>query len=195
MTDAQKVSAIKRVNERRAEIGRQFGTDSPEYQRYNDAVNKVAGDYLTKSGNISHGKKAVEGIDAEKLDALSQHQTAGQIKEDYRRGAEAEGMTEEEYRNMVNDVREKMAGDYYLASDAINAAKASGAWKVQGRRPTYSELDAAIAAYEKMEDTAREEIRQKTIAAHFSGSTSTSKANVGKGERIAWGEGVSDSIQ
>ena len=191
MTDQQKVSAIKRVNERMAEIGRTFGKDSPEYERYKDAVDRVAGDYLTASGNISHGKKAVAGIDDEKLDALSQRQTAGKIKEDYKRGAEAEGITEEEYRDMVNNVREKMAGDYWLASDAINAAKASGAWKVQGRRPTYSELDAAIEAYEKMESSAREEVRAKTKASHFSGSG----ISVGEGNRVAYGEGVSDSIQ
>lgn len=190
MTDAQKVSAIKRINERLAEIGRTFGTDSPEYERYRQAVDRVAGDYLTASGNISHGKKAVAGIDEEKLEALSQRQTAGKIKEDYKRGAEAEGVTEEEYRDMVNNVREKMAGDYWLASDAIENAKKLGIWNVQGRRPTYSELDAAISAYEAQESKAREEIRASTIARHFG-----SGLNIAEGNRVAYGEGVSDSIQ
>lgn len=193
MTDAQKVSAIKRVNERMAEIGRQFGTDSPEYERYKQAVDRVAGDYLTPAGNISHGKKAVSGIDEVELDALSRHQTAGAIKEDYRRGAEQEGITPEEYRERVNSVREKLAGDYWLASDAINAAKSNGTWKVSGRRPTYSELDAAIAKYEKMEEDARAEIRSATIARHFSGAGGD--LSVGSGDRVAYGEGVSDSIQ
>lgn len=190
MTDAQKVSSIKRINERMAEIKRTFGEDSPEYNRYRQAVDRVAGEYLTSSGNISHGKKAVSGIDDEKLDALSQRQTAGKIKEDYKRGAEAEGVTEEEYRDMVNNVREKMAGDYWLASDAIENAKKLGIWNVQGRRPTYSELDAAISAYEAQENKAREEIRASTIARHFGSGFS-----VGEGERVAFGEGVSDSIQ
>lgn len=191
MTAAQKVSSIKRINERMAEIKRTFGEDSPEYERYRQAVDRVAGDYLTKSGNISHGKKAISSIDDKKLDALSQRQTAGKIREDYKRGAEAEGVTEEEYREMVNKVREKLAGDYWLASDAINAAKSIGTWKVSGRRPTYSELDAAISQYEKLEEDARAEIRSATIASHFSDST----LSVGKGDRIAYGKGVSDSIQ
>ena len=190
MTDAQKASAIKRINERMSEIRRTFGEDSPEYERYRQAVDRVAGDYLTPSGNISHGKKAVEGIDEEKLDALSQHQTAGKIKEDYRRGAEAEGVSMEEYRDMVNNVREKIAGDYWLASDAIENAKKLGLWKVNGRRPTYAELDAAIAAYESMEEKARDEVRASTISRHFGSGIS-----VGEGDRISYGEGVSDSIQ
>lgn len=190
MTDAQKVSAIKRINERMAEIRRTFGEDSPEYERYRQAVDRVAGDYLTPSGNISHGKKAVEGIDDVALDALSQHQTAGKIKEDYRRGAEQEGVTEEEYRDMVNNVREKISGDYWLASDAIENAKKLGIWNVNGRRPTYSELDAAISAYENMEEKARDEVRSSTIARHFGPGLS-----VGDGDRVAYGEGVSDSIQ
>lgn len=193
MTDAQKVSAIKRINERMAEIGRQFGTDSPEYDRYKQAVDLVAGDYLTPSGNISHGKKAVQGIDDVELDALSQHQTAGAIMADYRRGAEQEGISVDEYRDLVNTVREKLAGDYWLASDAINAAKSNGTWNVSGRRPTYSELDAAIAQYEKMEEDARSEIRSATIARHFSGAGNG--ISVGEGESVAYGEGVSDSIQ
>lgn len=191
MTDAQKVSAIKRVNERMAEIRRTFGEDSPEYNRYRQAVDRVAGDFLTSSGNISHGKKAVSGIDDEKLDALSQRQTAGKIKEDYKRGAEAEGISEEEYRDLVNRVREKLAGDYWLASDAINNAKNKKTWTVKGRRPTYTELDNAIAEYEALEEKAKEDIRKQTKEAHFSNDG----ISVGVGQRIAFGEGVSDSIQ
>lgn len=191
MTDVQKVSAIKRINERMAEIKRTFGEDSPEYDRYRQAVDRVAGDYLTASGNISHGKKAISGIDDEKLDALSQRQTAGKIREDYKRGAEAEGITEEEYRDLVNRVREKLAGDYWLASDAINNAKNNNAWKVQGRRPTYTELDNAIAEYEALEENAKDEIRKQTKEAHFSNAG----ISVGEGQRVAFGEGVADSIQ
>ena len=191
MTDAQKVSAIKRINERMAELRRTFGEDSPEYERYRQAVDRVAGDYLTPSGNISHGKKAIEGIDEEKLDALSQRQTAGKIKEDYRRGAEADGITEEEYRELVNKVRDKLAGDYWLASAAISDAKDKNTWTVQGRRPTYTELDKAIAAFEGLEEKEKDKVKKKTIASHFSNDG----ISVGEGQSVAFGEGVSDSIQ
>ena len=189
MTDQQKVSAIKRVNERMAEIKRTFGENSPEYERYRQAVDRVAGDYLTKSGNISHGKAALNGLDDLKLGALEQRQTAGKIREDYKRGAEAEDVTEEEYRNMVNNVREKMAADPGLSSEALTYVEFYK--KVKGRRPTYQELDQAIQAYENAETTAKDKIKAGIIASHFSDST----LSVGKGDRIAYGEGVSDSIQ
>ena len=189
MTDQQKTSAIKRINERMAEIKRTFGENSPEYDRYRQAVDRVAGDYLTKSGNISHGKAALNGLDDTKLGALEQRQTAGKIREDYKRGAEAEDVTEEEYRNMVNNVREKLSGDYYLASDALNYVNFYS--KVKGRRPTYQELDDAIQQLENAEKGTREKVRAATIASHFSDSA----LSVGKGDRIVYGEGVTDSIQ
>ena len=189
MTDAQKVSAIKRINERMAEIKRTFGENSPEYERYRQAVDRAAGDYLTPSGNISHGKAALAGIDDTKLGALGERQTAGEIRKDYQRGAEAEGVSEEEYRDMVNKVREKLAGDYYLASDALNYVNFYS--KVKGRRPTYQELDDAIAQLESAETGTREKLRAATVANHFSDSG----LSVGQGDRVAYGEGVSDSIQ
>lgn len=151
MTASQIVSSIKRVNERLAEIVRQAARGlipQSAADNFRAALQTAAGDYLTKSGNISHGKKAVENIDEDALKRLEQRATAGEIKERTREGARIEygsEMTEDEYETYIEDidfVNEAMASDPSEAYDAYNAAFAG----TTGRK-SYKQLRAAIEAY------------------------------------------------
>lgn len=85
MNDAEKLSAIKRINERLADIKR--GVSKGEipkswYDRFRNAIDQVIPkQFLTKSGNISHGKGAIAFIKDNILRILQSRQTRGQIKE------------------------------------------------------------------------------------------------------------------
>lgn len=93
MTYEEKRSAIKRINERKAQIKRDFGEDSSLYRDYANAVYlAIPDDALLPSGNISHGQKALDLIDDKVLQHLLRKETAGDIK----RRAKAEAKRESE---------------------------------------------------------------------------------------------------
>lgn len=82
MTEAQKVSAIKRINERLAAIGREFGKDSELYQRFKNAITlSIPEDARTGSGTISRSTKTLDKISDDTINDLLQHHTVGQIKQ------------------------------------------------------------------------------------------------------------------
>lgn len=176
MTNAQKESAIKKINERAAEIGRQYGKDSPEYEAYRNAMERAAGDYLTRSGNISHGKKAVENIPDRYIDALLGRKTYGQTEAGYREGAEKEGMSPSEYREMVNSVK-----DFAKNSPADMSAACSNAGIHAGRNASYEDLKKAIEEYNKLDKSEKEAAQKAVQERHFSGISS----RVGSGLDIA----------
>ena len=71
-TDIEKVKAIKRINERRAEIARDVKAGRlPEVylEKYDNAINAAVKDptLLTKTGNISHGSRAVSELTSSDL--------------------------------------------------------------------------------------------------------------------------------
>lgn len=151
MTTAQKQSAIKRLNERAAEMDRQAAAGKipkSAAENYRAALQELGKGFLTKSGNISHGKKAAEAIDDSDIQRMEQRATAGDIKERTRAGARqeyGEDMTESDYEEYLSDidyVNEAMSDDPAEAYDAYAAAFTGKA----GKR-TYGDLRAAIEAY------------------------------------------------
>lgn len=145
------VSVIKRVNERRAEIQRGVKAGKiPEGILKNwDAAFQIiaqnAGLNLTKSGNLPHGKKAVEDLDTDALQGLLQRKTAGEIKKDIKRGAKMEYGEEptpeelDEYQDDMSYVYEELADNPSETYDAFDA-KFRG---VPGRK-SYRQLRQAI---------------------------------------------------
>lgn len=125
MTHEQKVSAIKRINERKAQIKRDFGEDSSLYRQYSNAVDlAIPDDALLPSGNISHSKTAVDLIDDDTLETLLRRETAGDIKrrakEEARRESEETGETVTwqeiiEAQEVVYETMEDNYDDFYSA--------------------------------------------------------------------------------
>lgn len=158
------ISAIKRVNERRAEIKRAIADKKiPKgvLKNWNAAFDKVAseaGVNLTKSGNIPHSKKAAENIDLDALEGLLQRRTAGQIKKDIKKGSEKEfGETPtaqelEEYQDDMSYVYECLADNYDETYDALDAA-----FRGTKGKKTYKQLRAAIDDWKAMTEPQREE--------------------------------------
>lgn len=77
-----KVNKIKRINERRAAIARAVAAKKLplEYLNTFEAAMRAAvhdNSLFSASGNISHGKKAVDSINTKALDALLKKETAG----------------------------------------------------------------------------------------------------------------------
>lgn len=145
--DATKASKIKRLNERQAEIRRQFGENSSIYRDYHNALLAAVGpENFTPSGNIKRGPATYEILDDDTLNTLLRKQTAGQIKEAARREAREETEITGELVTMedVIQARETMdelyEGDY---DDFYEAAKFY--WNSVGGkghpRPTYTQLD------------------------------------------------------
>lgn len=123
MTEQQKVSAIKRINERLADIKR--GVDKGEiprsyYDRFRDAIElNIPAEYLTRSGNISHGKKAAQNIPDSVITALESRQTRGEIRE----SAKQHIMDENPFDYETPDDIPDAAIDEYLGdADFVNEA-------------------------------------------------------------------------
>jgi hypothetical protein len=151
MTTAQIQSTIKRLNERAAEMDRQAAAGKiPQSaaDNYRAALQELGKGYLTKSGNISHGKKAAENIDIDDLKRMEQRATAAQVRQRTREGARqeyGEDVTEEEYEEYMEDidyVNEAMSDDPSEAYDAYAAA-----FTGKPGRKSYGALRAAIEAY------------------------------------------------
>lgn len=151
MTDEQKVSAIKRINERKAQIKRDFGEDSSLYRQYSDVVYlAIPDDALLPSGNISHSKAAVDLIDDDMLETLLRRETAGDIKrhakEEARRESEETGETVTwqeiiEAQEVVYETMEDNYDDFYSAVRLY--------WEKIGKghpKPTYTTIKELIDA-------------------------------------------------
>ena len=151
MTDEQKVSAIKRINERRAQMRRDFGEDSSLYRNYDYAIYlAIPDDALLPSGNISHGKKALDLINEQDLEKLLRKDTAGDIKKRAREEAKRESEETGEavnWKDIIDAqevVYEVMEDDY---SDFYEAVKLY--WKEVGKghpKPAYTTIKQIIDA-------------------------------------------------
>lgn len=109
--DPHKASVIKRLNERQAEIRRQFGEDSQSYRDYHNALLVVVGpENINESGNIKRSSSVYSILTDEVMSALLRHQTAGQIKASARREAREESALSGEHITMedIISVRDKM---------------------------------------------------------------------------------------
>ena len=151
MTDEQKVSAIKRINERRAQMRRDFGEDSSLYRQYDNAINlAIPDDALLPSGNISHGKKALDLINDQDLESLLRKETAGDIKKRAREEAKRESEETGEavnWRDIIEAqevVYEVMEDDYSEFYEAVKLY-----WNEVGKghpKPAYTTIKQIIDA-------------------------------------------------
>lgn len=160
MTDEQKVSAIKRINERKAQIKRDFGEDSSLYRQFDNAVYlAIPDEALLPSGNISHSKKAIDLINEKDLNALLRRDTSGDIKRKAKAIAKQE--TEETGKDTTwqevilsqEIVYETLENDY---DDFYEAVKRY--WKIIGKghpKPAYTTIKGLLDS-NKEEKYARE---------------------------------------
>lgn len=128
MTDQQKVSAIKRINERTRDIERKFGKNSPEFRAAQERLEVASGGKLTKGGLLSHGKKQVETLSSQQLYGLLESKTAADLRKGYVEGAKQEFDTDEptkeeveRYRDLANTVRDLIKEYPDKVSDAVKA--------------------------------------------------------------------------
>lgn len=165
MTSAEKVKAIKVINTRYKDLVKAADAGAiPQYEvdNFKSAMELAAGDSILKSGNISHGKKAVDTISDDALQALLSKPTAGKAKAKIRQAAKEEGVSEKQYVDMVQTVKEA-ATIPGLLSDAI---KAYGSEARQGRNTSYKTLANALDSYKNAEKTHDNSIKDK-IADRF----------------------------
>lgn len=153
---AQKQSAIKRINERFAELKRAVkkGDLPPSIvERYADAMRAAAGGNLLKSGNISHGKKAALAISDDDITNLLSRETAGvakkKIKEQVAReyGSDYTREEMEQYFSDMDFVNSELSEKPTATYDAFDKAFRG----VLGVK-TYSQLANAIRVYKPTVD-------------------------------------------
>ena len=98
MTDEEKRSAIKRLNERLTDIARSFGADSPIYKEFLNKIKAAVGpdnmhrppkkDHKGKKQTagdlgievITRGKATYQQLDEDAISALLSHHTAGELR-------------------------------------------------------------------------------------------------------------------
>ena len=153
---------IKRVNERFTDIKRAVNDKLiPEgvlknWQVAFDKISSAAGVNLTKSGNLSHGKKMQENVDLDDLEGLLERRTAGEVKQDIKWGAVetfGEDYTQEditEYSDDMGYIYGQLAENYKETYDAFDA-KFGG---TQGKK-SYKELKQAIEEWKDLSDAER----------------------------------------
>ena len=167
MTKQEKISAVKRLNERLTDMARTFGTNSPIYKEYLNRIQLTVGaDNMhtsprteAKPGKkltaanmgvplITRGAKTYEALTDDKIEALLSHHTAGQVKREIKEEAKRES---EETGETVTyeDVLETWSNVY----DTINEAPdefydaVSLYWFYAGKgspKPSYMTLDDII---------------------------------------------------
>lgn len=145
---------IKRINERRAQIARDVAKGKlPKnaLDRFENAIRSIAGAFLNRSGNISHGKAAQEALSQEDLNALLQRSSSRslqreikeQVAQEYDKSVKEVTMAEiQGYMSDVDYVNNKIDEDSDRAYDAFDAAFHG----VKGRK-TYAQLRQALEAY------------------------------------------------
>lgn len=158
LEEAQLVSKIKRINERLAEMERQFGKNSGIVEDYKNAIElSIPDPALNPNGRISRGKHTLKLIDPEALDELLKKQTAGQIKkaakEEAKRESKATGdlVTIDDVLAAMDYVYDVMNDDPDEFYEAITEY-----WQHMGRgseRPSYTTLQTIIEANRREYDT------------------------------------------
>lgn len=155
MNDSEKVSAIKRINERLADIKRAVTSGSlPKsfYDRFRAAIDQaIPQQFLTKSGNISHGKGAVSFIKDKILQVLQSRQTRGEIRQsakehireenpfDYEGPDEVPESEVEEYLDDADFVNTELTENYAEAYEILSSVFGGSTGK-----KSYKQLRAAL---------------------------------------------------
>lgn len=179
MTKQEKISAIKRLNERLTDMARTFGTDSPIYKEYLNSIKLAVGpDNMHTSPRtepkpgkkltaanmgvpvITRGPETYDALTDDKIDALLSHHTAGEVKREIREEAKRE--SEETGEDVTyEDVLETWSNVY----DTINEAPdefydaVSLYWYYAGKgspKPSYMTLDDIIQTQAAMDRTSKE---------------------------------------
>lgn len=174
MTRQEKVSAIKRLNERLTDMARTFGTDSPIYKEYLNSIKLAVGpDNMHTSPRtepkpgkkltaanmgvpvITRGPETYDALTDDKIDALLSHHTAGEVKREIREEAKRE--SEETGEDVTyEDVLETWSNVY----DTINEAPdefydaVSLYWYYAGKgspKPSYMTLNDIIQSQDAMD--------------------------------------------
>lgn len=179
MTKQEKISAIKRLNERLTDMARTFGTDSPIYKEYLNSIKLAVGPEnmhtsprtdpkpgqkkLTAANMgvpvITRGPETYEALTDDKIEALLSHHTAGEVKREIREEAKRE--SEETGEDVTyEDVLETWSNVY----DTINEYPdefydaVSLYWYYAGKgspRPSYMTLDDIIQTQSAMDYESR----------------------------------------
>jgi len=145
--DPYKASVIKRLNERQAEIRRQFKEDSSIYKEYHNMLLVTFGpENINESGNIKRGPATYNILTDNVMSALLRHQTAGQIKASARREAEEQSRLTGETITMQDVISARESVDEIIEEkpDAFYEAVTFYWDSVGGKghpRPTYTQID------------------------------------------------------
>lgn len=148
--DPWKASKIKVLNERQAEIRRQFGANSSIYQDYHNALVLAVGpENINASGNIKRGPVVYELLSNDDINVLLRHQTAGEIKKAARREAKEQSEITGEHVTMEDVIAAREAMDDIINDEPeVFYEAVKFYWEsVGGRghaRPTYSQLDDIV---------------------------------------------------
>lgn len=167
MSDINQIEkSIKKINERRAEIQRQVMSGKlPKAAliRYDNAMRSAAGSFIregfTQRGKtkgtpvlrIEHGKRALEEIDEQALNALLQRPTAGAMKKDIKRaasenyGRRATRADIEQYMSDIDYVDEALREHYQETYDALDRK-----YKGTSGKKTYHDLRETIEEYREL---------------------------------------------
>ena len=155
-TEVEKVKAIKRVNERRAEIARDVKAGrlpSIILEKYDNAIAAAVKDtsLLTKSGNISHGSRATSELSASDLEGLLNRETSaaarGRLQDTFEQEQLAGHQLPDDYDlkkftrdfNLVQKTLEDDYAEYYNA-----VAELRSKWKGDSWDPSYHDIARSI---------------------------------------------------
>lgn len=155
-TEVEKVKAIKRINERRAEIARDVKAGSlPEVylEKYDNAINAAVKDptLLTKTGNISHGSRAVSELSSSDLEGLLNRETAANArrrmeyiyKEEQLAGHNLpDNYDQKKFNRDFNLVQKVLEDDYAEYYDAV--AELRNKWGGDDWNPSYYDIARSI---------------------------------------------------
>lgn len=155
-TDVEKVKAIKRINERRAEIARDVKAGRlPEVylEKYDNAINAAVKDptLLTKTGNISHGSRAVSELSSSDLEGLLNRETAANarrrmeytFKEEQLAGHNLpDNYDQKKFNRDFNLVQKVLEDDYAEYYDAV--AELRNKWGSDDWNPSYYDIARSI---------------------------------------------------
>lgn len=174
-TDAQKVSAIKRINERLADLGRKLGQDTSAYKDLEQSIlSAIPLEFIniSESGkvSISHGKKAVKAISSNYLLELQKKPTSGDVIKNVTRNIKQEisegndlpftlpkrgkiGLKEvKAYIKIVDEIKRQQEEDYDLFYNAIAGYYTANPLGVE--KPTYTDISR------RMEEENRQRMKE-----------------------------------
>lgn len=155
-TEIEKVKAIKRINERRAEIARDVKSGrlpAVMLEKYDNAINAAVKDpgLLTKSGNISHGSKALDALTSKDLEGLLNRDTAamarGRLQDTFDQELLSGQPLPDDYDikkfirdfNLVQKTLEDDYAEYYSAVEELRSK-----WKGDDWNPSYHDIARSI---------------------------------------------------